>query len=147
MGKLISTILLFFLLAPGVYAQVEITWEALADVTFTDKYYEEEDAYFYFPEFGKKLKELDGKEVVLKGYMLILGANQDVYILSRNTFASCFFCGGSGPESIVELKLKPGHPKYTMDQLVTIKGKFKLNKEDIYQCNYIFEEAEPYEVY
>ena len=48
-------------------------------------------------------------------------------------------------ESIVELRLKAGHPKFRMDQVVTIKGRLKLNQDDVYQCNYIFEAAEPYQ--
>jgi len=50
----------------------------------------------------------------------------------------------SGPESIIELKLKKNHPKFKMDQFITIKGRLKLNQDDIYQCNYILEDAEVY---
>jgi hypothetical protein len=87
---------------------------------------------------------LEGKEVYLKGYMLAIDPEEDIFILSRNPFASCFFCGNGGPESIVELKLKPKQPNFQMDQIVTIKGRLKLNRDDIYHCNYILEEAEVY---
>lgn len=134
---------LLFLATPGM-SQIEITWKTLTDVRFTDKYSEEEEAYYYYPHFGSSVKALEGKEVFLTGYMLTIEPKMGIYILSRNPFAACFFCGKGGPESIVELKLKPGHSKFKMDQVVTIKGKFKLNQDDLYQCNYILEEAEAY---
>ncbi|MCG8387171.1 MAG: DUF3299 domain-containing protein [Cytophagales bacterium] len=136
-------ILLLFLATPGM-SQIEITWKTLTDVRFTDKYSEEEEAYYYYPHFGSSVKALEGKEVFLTGYMLTIEPKMGIYILSRNPFAACFFCGKGGPESIVELKLKPGHSKFKMDQVVTIKGKFKLNQDDLYQCNYILEEAEAF---
>ncbi len=134
---------LLFLATPGM-SQIEITWKTLTDVRFTDKYSEEEEAYYYYPHFGSSVKALEGKEVFLTGYMLTIEPKMGIYILSRNPFAACFFCGKGGPESIVELKLKPGHSKFKMDQVVTIKGKFKLNQDDLYQCNYILEEAEAF---
>ena len=143
MHKLIIPLL--FILSHQGFSQTEITWKTLDDVTFTDKYSEEVDAYYYYPKFGASVKELEGKEVFLKGFMLAIDPKKGIYILSRYPFASCFFCGNGGPESIVELKLKPKHPKFKMDQVVAIKGKLKLNKDDIYQCNYIFENAEVYE--
>ncbi|GAA0196194.1 hypothetical protein GCM10009122_60690 [Fulvivirga kasyanovii] len=125
-------------------AQTAITWEILGDVEFTDKYSEEVEAYYYYPHFGPNVKDLDGQMVYIKGYMLPINPKKGVYILSKNPYASCFFCGNGGPESIIELKLQPGHPKFRMDEVVTIKGRLKLNRDDIYQCNYILEEAKVY---
>ena len=125
-----------------VLSQIKITWETLTDVKFTDKFNEEVNAYYYYPHFGDSVKALEGKEVYIKGFILAFDPKKEMYILSRNPFASCFFCGNGGPESIIELKLKPGYPKFKMDQIVTMKGLFKLNKDDIYQCNYILKDAE-----
>lgn len=114
------------------------------DVQFTDKYSQEVDAYYYYPHFGPKVKSLEGKHVCLKGYILAIDDKKGIYILSRNPYSACFFCGNGGPESIVELKLNPNHPRFTMDQVVTIKGRLRLNQDDVYQCNYILESAEVY---
>jgi hypothetical protein len=124
-------ILLFFSSLEGT-SQTEISWKDLEDVTFTDEYSEEEDAYFYFPKFGSSVKKLNGKEVHISGFMLTIKPRKGIYILSRDPMASCFFCGNGGPESVIELKLKPGHPKFQMDQIVTIRGKLILKNEDFY---------------
>ena len=137
-------IILLFTGSP-VFAQTEITWETLSDVTFVDKYFEEDDAYYYYPKFGPTVTALEGKEVFIKGYMLAIDPQQGIYMLSKNPFAACFFCGNSGPETIVEPMLKPNHREFKMDEVVTIKGKLRLNQDDIYHCNYILEGAEVYE--
>lgn len=143
MLRLIIIILLFS--ATQGFSQTKITWETLSDVSFTRKYFEEVDEFLYYPDFGKSVKGLEGKEVYIKGYMLAIEPAEDIYILSRFPFAACFFCGNSGPESIVELQLKPDHPQFAMDQVVTIKGNLKLNQDDINHCNYILKDAEVYE--
>lgn len=135
--------ILSFIITPPAFAQTKITWKAFEDVRWTDKYSEKEDAYYYYPNFGPSVLELEGQEVTLKGFMLILGSGSDqFYILSCYPYASCFFCGSAGPDSIVQLDLKPGHPKFRMDQRVAIKGKLKLNQDDFDQCNFILTEAE-----
>lgn len=135
---------LFFITTQG-WSQTEITWETLLDVRFSRKFFKEVGVYMYYPRFGKSVKKLEGEEVILRGYWLPLNPEENLYILSRNPFAACFFCGSAGPESIVELWLKPGHPKIKMDQVVTMKGRLKLNQDDIDYCNYILEEAELHE--
>ncbi|WPR76749.1 DUF3299 domain-containing protein [Algoriphagus sp. NG3] len=137
-------LIFFFFLATSVYSQTKIDWDILSDVTFTDKYSEEVQAYYYFPTFGPSVLSLNKKEVIIRGYVLEIDRGNDVYILSANPFAACFFCGGAGPESIVELKLDKDHPRFKMDQVVTFKGTLKLNAIDIYQCNYILENAKVY---
>lgn len=136
-----TLILLLCTMALAGYSQTKITWKTLEDVTFTDKYSAEVDAYYYFPKFGPSVLALDGKEVAIRGFLLEIDPDEDVYILSANPFSSCFFCGSAGPESIIELKLPKDHPRFRMDEVLTFKGKLKLNATDIYQCNYILENA------
>lgn len=138
--------LLFVILFLGVcklsYTQpVLINWETLTDVTFTDKYSEEEDAYYYYPSFGPTVKELKGKVVQIQGFVLVIDPTEDFYVLSKNPFSSCFFCGNGGPESVVELQLDPEHEALRMDDVVTIEGTLKLNADDYNHCNYIIENA------
>lgn len=137
-------IISFLLITTEAKSQTEITWKTLDDVTFTDKYSEEAQGYYYYPNFGRTVKALEGKQVILKGYMLVIDPSAGVYILSRYPYVSCFFCGNGGPESIVELKLLPDHPKFDMDQTVTILGTLELNYDDIYQSNYMLQDAQVY---
>ena len=140
--KFLSLILLLSILPES---PVAINWETLADVSFTTEYVEKYDANFFVPAFGPQIKALEGKEVVLKGYMLPVAPEEDLFILSKNTYASCFFCGVGGPETIVEIQFQPGHPQFKMDQVVKVKGILSLNKDDVEHCNYILTEAEVFE--
>ena len=124
-------------------AQIKVTWEDLEDVQFKEKFVEEVDAYYLFPNFGSTLKKLDGKEIAIHGFMLVLDTSGEFYVLSKGPFASCFFCGMAGPETIIEVQFKDtNHRRYKMDDKVTIKGTFRLNADDIEHCNYILEAAE-----
>ena len=138
-------ILLLVLVAHVANSQTKITWKTLGDVTFTDKYSEEVQANFYYPHFGASVTALEGEKVYLTGYMLVFDPKEGIYILSQFPYASCFFCGAGGPESIVELNLLPGHPKFKMDERVTIVGTLALNWDDIYHCNYILKDASLYD--
>lgn len=121
---------------------VRITWKTLQDVTFTEKYYKEAEAWFLFPNFGQSLRNLNGKIVEIKGYVIPIDAENGMYALSAFPFSSCYFCGGAGPESVMSLKLKKGHRRYRTDDVVTFRGRFELNDKDINDFNYILRQAE-----
>lgn len=106
--------LMIILLVPLVGSeQQSITWESLKDVTFTDRYSREVNAYYYFPRFGQSVKDLDGEVVEISGFMLPIAPEEDFYVLSENPFSSCFFCGSGGPESIIELEWgEAGHGRF-----------------------------------
>ena len=53
-----------------------------------------------------------------------------------------FFCGQAGPESVMEIQMVKQYDGLRMDQVLTFKGKLRLNTDDIYQLNYILEDAE-----
>ena len=97
---------ILFLISKFVFSQTDITWKDLEDVEFTDMYIEEIDEYIVYPHFGFNVRELDGKEVVLSGYILAIDPDKGYYVLSKGPFASCFFCGAGGAETMVELSLK-----------------------------------------
>tara|TARA_Y100000589_G_scaffold240424_1_gene227954 strand:+ start:588 stop:1019 length:432 start_codon:yes stop_codon:yes gene_type:complete len=126
------------------FSQTEINWTNLEDVEFSERYVEEVDEYVLFPSFGFDVQQLDGKEVILSGYILAIDPEIGYYVLSKGPFASCFFCGAAGPETIVELSLKSKDKSFMMDEFATFKGYLKLNSDDIYRCVYIIEFAEVY---
>lgn len=85
---------------------------------------------------------MDGKVVQIRGYIIPVDVVQDYYVLSANPYSSCFFCGQAGPESVMEIQLKKSYDGLRMDKIVTFKGKLRLNADDIYQLNYVLEDAE-----
>lgn len=147
MRKTITAILLTAILLPALAnAPVKLTWETLGLVTFSDKYYEDADAYYMFPSFSKEVKALEGQEVYITGYVIPVDAASDFYVLSARPFAECFFCGGAGPETVLELQFGKLPRKFKTDEKLTFKGKFKLNDSDIYHLNYILEGAQIYDL-
>lgn len=120
----------------------KIDWDLLAKVEWSEKYSVEHDEMFYYPKFGKEVLAVNGQPVQIKGYVIPVDVETGYFVLSANPFASCFFCGQAGPESILELQLKEGGKKFKTDDVRIFKGVLRLNYEDLMHCNYILEEAE-----
>ncbi len=136
MRNLCLTLLLAVCFHTFVMGQERITWSHLADVTFKPVYNAIHDTNFLMPTFGDNIKSYKGKEVQIKGYFLNLNPGSDFFLLSANPMASCFFCGGSGPETIIEVKFVE-KPPFRTDQVITVTGTLMLNKDDVDHCNYI----------
>lgn len=135
-------LLLFLLVGLLVNGQQTIDWKTLADVKFTEEYSDELAAYLMIPEFGKSVKELEGKKVKIKGYVIPLDVEMNQYVLSANPFASCFFCGNAGPETVIDIFFTDKQNIRT-DEYIEIVGTLQLNERDVYKLNYILDEAKP----
>jgi hypothetical protein len=122
------------------YAQKAVSWQDLSDVTFEQKLHKEFKVDYLHPIFGKSVKDLEGKTIVVTGYFLNLDSKTKKFLLSKNPMAACFFCGNGGPETIMEIKFK-GDEEFKTDDLVTITGNLKLNEDNIDYANYILEDA------
>ena len=123
----------------------KLTWEDLTDVEFKDVYVEELDAYYWKPIFGPSVENLEGKKFHITGYVIPVDIDEDFYVLSRYPFANCFFCGGAGPETVVDLQFTGHSPReYATDERLTFAGELKLNSDDVYQMNYIIVGAHEY---
>ena len=121
----------------------ELTWAELADVDFKDVYLEELDSYYWKPQFGPQVLAAEGQDVYITGYVIPVDLDEDFYVLSRYPFANCFFCGGAGPESVIDLRFADSdHRTYQTDERLTFHGNVRLNADDVYQMNYILEGAE-----
>ena len=119
-----------------VVAADTLTWKLLGEIKYMKKKhvsYGEVD----FPIINTKLKKLAKKTIVMSGF--IVPIDNKNYALSKNVFASCFFCGKSGPETIMGIKFKGATPKLKTDTYLTIKGTFRPNENDvedwIYNCD------------
>ncbi|MBV6655632.1 MAG: hypothetical protein KI786_17820, partial [Mameliella sp.] len=51
---------------------IRVTWKMLSDVVFTDEYSEEVEAYVPYPTFGTKLQAIEGKTILIEGYIIPL---------------------------------------------------------------------------
>jgi hypothetical protein len=83
---------------------------------------------------------LDGKEVIIKGFILPVDTDGDYMVLSALPMSQCFFCGGAGPETVMEVALSKN--KNLLNKEVTLKGKLKLNKDDFLKLIYKLENVE-----
>ncbi len=143
--------LLFFLMTFSMLGVVDtvrgqevLDWVTLADVKFKKEYSEELMLEYDVATFGNLIKEFDGKEVQISGYVIALDALGVSFVLSRNPNATCFFCGGGGPETIVDIKVKPKALKrYKMDERKTFKGILKMYPDNSGSFIYLLTEAEP----
>lgn len=129
-----------FLSVPSLYAQN--MWPALAKVTYKKEYDELLGIKVDKPIFSKDLKALEGKTIQLRGYIIPTDGfkSHTEFVFSAFPYASCFFCGKAGPETVVEIKAKKPIP-YTSEP-IEIRGKLTLNSKDINRLMFLLEEVE-----
>jgi hypothetical protein len=138
--KKITVVLAFSLMAAFAFGQKVDTWNSFAKTKFEPKYSEKLAEYVFFPSFPAELKALDGKEVTIEGFYVPFGPEDgDYIILSKYPMSQCFFCGGGGPESIVEVYLSNG--KFQPDDVLNVKGKLKLNSDDPDHLTFMLQNA------
>ena len=142
--RIIYSLLLFISVSSFSLGQTSIDWETLSDVKFEVKYDEKVGISYEEATFGPGVIPLDGQQVALTGYMIPLDGFGVAYALSRNPNSSCFFCGGAGPETVVELKLKPtAMRRYRTDDRLLFKGTLQLSRSNADNFTYVLLNAEP----
>jgi hypothetical protein len=97
---------------------------------------------FEKPIFNEKTKILEGKSLVLPGYLVPFnnGMKSQNFILSSLPLNACFFCGVGGPETVVQVFTN--HPVEYTDRPVEIRGILRLNDSDPEKMIYILESSE-----
>lgn len=117
-------------------------WQTLAKVTYQKKYDELLGFKVDVPIFSADVKALQNKVVSIKGYIIPVegykGHNE--FVFSAFPYNMCFFCGGAGPETVMEVYAK-SPIQYTTES-ITIRGKLELNDTDPNRLMYILHEAE-----
>jgi len=116
-------------------------WKTLSKITYKKQYDELMGFKIDIPVFSDQVKALSGKEVELKGYIIPVEGykSHKEFIFSAFPYNMCFFCGGAGPETVMEVEA--AEPvEYTAEQ-VTLKGKLVLNDSDINRLMYLIEDA------
>jgi uncharacterized membrane protein YcgQ (UPF0703/DUF1980 family) len=132
----------FWMVCFSGVAQTKDMWAEFAKTKFEPKYYEKIGEYLFYPNFSAELKALEGKEITVQGFYVPFAPEDGNYIIvSKYPMSQCFFCGGAGPESIAEVTFLKSTQKFQVDDLITVKGKLKLNAEDIEHVNFILSDA------
>lgn len=122
-------------------AQDENVWKTLSKITYKKEY----DEFLGFkidkPVFAAQVEELEGKEVTVKGYIIPVEGykSHNEFIFSAYPYNMCFFCGGAGPETVMEVESLEA-VEYTAEQVV-LKGKLKLNADDVNRLMYLLVDA------
>ena len=116
-----------------------LTWKQLGVINYVKKAHPDYPEGVMFPVINAGLKAKAKKRVVLKGFIIPIDATN--YALSKNVFASCFFCGQAGPETITGIKFRGKTPKLKTDQYVTLEGVFRYNESDVNDWIYHIDDA------
>lgn len=111
--------------------EVENTWKTLSRITYKKQYDEMMGFKVDIPIFSDEIKALEGKEVIVKGYVIPVEGykGHKEFVFSAFPYNMCFFCNGAGPETVMEVLAKEDI-EYSPDA-ITIKGKLTLNDSDI----------------
>ena len=115
-----------------------LNWKLLGMIKFIKKPDKEYGEVMY-PQVSPLLKQKAGKQIAISGF--IIPIDNTTYALSKNVFASCFFCGQAGPETIMGIKFKGQTPKLKTDQYVTLVGTFRINENDVEDWIYHIDNA------
>jgi hypothetical protein len=106
-----------------------LSWKLLGQIKYVKKPSADYPEGVMYPVVNSTLKAKNSKTIVMSGF--IIPIDNKTYALSKNVFASCFFCGQAGPETIMGLKFKNAGTKLKTDQYVTITGTFRYNDADV----------------
>ncbi|EAY26489.1 hypothetical protein [Microscilla marina] len=111
-------------------------WKAFFDIQ-----YEHKGVYGYYPKFTAKHRKYHNQVVEISGYMYPLTEDrkQTFFMLSFFPIQQCFFCGGAGPESIVEVNSPKGIR--LSSKRIRLKGKLVLNTKNPERLFYILNDA------
>ncbi len=140
MNKLILLIFITIISISNVHSQSD-TWKTLSKISYKKEFDELMGFKIDKPVFSDAIKSLNGKEITIKGYIIPVEGykSHKEFIFSAFPYSMCFFCGGAGPETVMEVRAKEA-VKYTAESIV-LKGKLFLNDTDINKLMFKLEGA------
>lgn len=127
--------------APPKTANSGNMWKTLAKITFKKEYDELLGFKIDKPVFSEDIQALNGKEITISGYIVPVEGykSHKEFILSAFPYNMCFFCGGAGPETVMEVYAD--EPIKFSAESVKIKGTLELNADDINRLMYALKDA------
>jgi hypothetical protein len=139
MIRVLSVLLISFI-SIGIAAQAgtptDNIWKTLSKISYKKEYDELMGFKIDKPVFSESVRALEGKEVTIKGYIIPVEGykSHKEFIFSAYPYSMCFFCGGAGPETVMEVEAVEG-VKYSADAVI-LKGTLQLNDKDINRLMY-----------
>ena len=142
MRTLFIALALFFFGSASANAQTTNLWQTLAKITYEKKFDDLLGFKVDVPVFSAEIKALEGKTVEVSGYIVPVEGykSHTEFVFSAYPYNMCFFCGGAGPETVMEVTaVEP--VKYSTER-VRLRGTLTLNSDDINRLMYILTDAE-----
>lgn len=141
--KIKSFFLVIFLImaSNSAYSQLKLSWKDIIDVYAKEVSFSEKNPALAIKGQGKSLKDIEEKVITITGYFLDLDPEGEWFMVSKNPFATCFFCGKSGPETILELIDYKNLKKYKSDDLVEVTGFFNIVYDPEDRMSFVLEKA------
>lgn len=122
-----------------------IGWSQLSDVKLKWEYEKQFGQQVQVPVFGKKLRALEGDAFVVSGHYIPAELDKNSIILSKLPYASCFFCGGAGIDSVIEIQFAKKPRRFKLDEIVKVSGTLQLNDSDYDHMIFILTNAKEVE--
>ncbi|MEM9928602.1 MAG: hypothetical protein AAF840_02165 [Bacteroidota bacterium] len=132
---------LFIFSGTSLQAQEGNLWKTLAKITYEKKFDELLGFKVDVPVFAQEIRDLEGEIVEVSGYIVPVEGykSHTEFVFSAYPYNMCFFCGGAGPETVMEVtSVEP--IKYSTER-VKLRGKLLLNGDDINRLMYVMTEA------
>ncbi len=138
---ILSLTIVFTAAAQTKQAPEENMWKTLSKITYKKEFDEIMGFKIDKPVFSDRVKKFDGEEITISGYIIPVEGykSHKEFIFSAFPYNMCFFCGGAGPETVMEV-MAAEPVKFTAEAVV-LKGKLELNPDDINRLMYIMTDA------
>lgn len=132
----------FISITNASFGQVKTTWKDIIDVYAKEVIFSEKNPAKAIKGQGISLKDIEGKEINITGYFLDLDPDGKWFMVSKNPFATCFFCGGAGPETVIELlKYENKNNKFKTDDIVNVTGTLRLITENEVDISFVLDDV------
>ncbi|WP_347924271.1 hypothetical protein [Pontimicrobium sp. SW4] len=124
-NRTVLFLFLLVLLPKNTFGQKKITWKNMLDVYANEFRLTEKNPTSTINEKAMTMGDIENKRITIVGYFLDLDPDGEWFVLSKNPFATCFFCGKAGPETVLELLgFKNEKKKFKSDDTVEVTGVF-----------------------
>jgi len=129
-------------LMPTLSAQEQSVWKTLAEVQYEEPQFVSRGYDSPTPVFSDAIRSLQGQTVTVSGYIYPLKTKKAShhFVLSALPISSCYFCGGGGPETVIEIQAI--HPIEYTTRKITVKGILRTHESDPMGLLYTLENVE-----